>query len=169
MRPEMLKECAGIWLHVRVIHYHVILSKRFVLQEEAANNKPVPGPKLVAKAKELATEMNIDDFKCSAGWLNNFKRRHSLLKVAPGNSDTRADAELLASLREQMTPMLLAPEHAALMAAAVAGPGPSKKQKLDEAIAIAEQLNADKEAMAPHVSLFCKWKSKKQKSNLNVV
>lgn len=42
------------------------------------DNVPVSGPLLKGKAEELAQLLAIEDFKCSNGWLDRFKKRHNI-------------------------------------------------------------------------------------------
>nr|XP_034336051.1 tigger transposable element-derived protein 4 [Crassostrea gigas] len=54
-------------------------------------NVPVSGPLLIAKAQEFASQLG-DDFKCSTGWLERFKKRHSItFKRVCGESKSVAD------------------------------------------------------------------------------
>ena len=39
---------------------------------------PINGLLLLAKADELASPIDIEDFKCSDGWLSQFKSRHNI-------------------------------------------------------------------------------------------
>ena len=41
-------------------------------------NVPIPGPILLAKAEELANQLEIGNFKASTGWLARFKERHGI-------------------------------------------------------------------------------------------
>ncbi|KAK8758167.1 hypothetical protein V5799_004198 [Amblyomma americanum] len=41
-------------------------------------NLPIHGPALTAKAEALALQMGHNDFKCSNGWLERFKKRHGV-------------------------------------------------------------------------------------------
>lgn len=43
-----------------------------------ANNLPISGPVLKEKALELASEVGLNDFKASNGWLQKFKDRHQI-------------------------------------------------------------------------------------------
>jgi len=48
---------------------------------------PVSGPMLAEVAERLAKEMNMPDWKCSNGFLERFKKRHSItFKVAAGEA-----------------------------------------------------------------------------------
>ncbi|XP_066259864.1 tigger transposable element-derived protein 4-like [Euwallacea similis] len=60
-------------LHSRVDE---ILFKWF--QQKRANNFPISGPMLQMKAEEFG-KMIGDDFKCSSGWLDRFKKRHNIV------------------------------------------------------------------------------------------
>jgi hypothetical protein len=42
------------------------------------NNLPISGPLLKEKALELASEVGLNDFKASNGWLQKFKERHQI-------------------------------------------------------------------------------------------
>ncbi|XP_060839515.1 tigger transposable element-derived protein 4 isoform X1 [Rhopalosiphum padi] len=42
------------------------------------NNLPISGPVLKEKALELASEVGLNDFKASNGWLQKFKERHQI-------------------------------------------------------------------------------------------
>lgn len=54
-------------------------------------NVPVSGPLLIAKVQEFASQLG-DDFKCTAGWLERFKERHSItFKPVCGESKSVAD------------------------------------------------------------------------------
>jgi len=41
-------------------------------------NKTITGEIITAKAADFAKLMNIEGFIGSAGWLNNFKKRHNI-------------------------------------------------------------------------------------------
>ncbi|XP_064418223.1 tigger transposable element-derived protein 4-like [Latimeria chalumnae] len=74
------------------------------LRQARANNIPVSGPILLAKANEFATQLGITDFKCSQGWMDRFKARHSImLKQACGE----ANAAPLASVEQWKTTTLV--------------------------------------------------------------
>ena len=45
-------------------------------------NVPVSGTILQVKAQELALALGHRDFRCSSGWLERFKSRHSIVKCA---------------------------------------------------------------------------------------
>lgn len=47
-------------------------------RQKRANNIAVSGPMLLMKAEEFA-KMIKDDFKCSSGWLDRFKKRHNII------------------------------------------------------------------------------------------
>ncbi|KAG0426438.1 hypothetical protein HPB47_026453 [Ixodes persulcatus] len=50
-------------------------------------NFPISGPILEEKAGEIASQLGIDDFKMSDGWLSHFKKRHGLVfKTISGES-----------------------------------------------------------------------------------
>lgn len=42
-------------------------------------NFPISGPILEEKAGEIASQLGIDNFKMSDGWLSRFKKRHGLV------------------------------------------------------------------------------------------
>ncbi|KAH6922941.1 hypothetical protein HPB50_020280 [Hyalomma asiaticum] len=44
-----------------------------------SSNLPVTGPILEEKARDIALQMGIEDFKFSDGWLSRFKKRHGLV------------------------------------------------------------------------------------------
>ena len=48
-------------------------------QDARKNNLPINGPLLTKKAEQLAEKLEVDDFKCSVGWLNHFKARYGIL------------------------------------------------------------------------------------------
>lgn len=41
-------------------------------------NVPISGPILQAKADQLAEKMKIENFKCSASWIQRFRQRHNI-------------------------------------------------------------------------------------------
>ena len=43
------------------------------------NNLPINVSLLQSKAKQLADRLEIENFRCSVGWLNHYKARHGLL------------------------------------------------------------------------------------------
>ena len=43
-----------------------------------SENVPLSGPILISKAEDLAKELGKCDWSCSVGWLDRFKKRHSL-------------------------------------------------------------------------------------------
>lgn len=47
-------------------------------QQKRANNFPVSGPMLQIKAEEFGKLIG-EDFKCSSGWLDRFKKRHNIV------------------------------------------------------------------------------------------
>lgn len=47
-------------------------------QQKRANNFPISGSMLQIKAEEFG-KMTGDDFKCSSGWLDRFKKRHNIV------------------------------------------------------------------------------------------
>ena len=46
--------------------------------QEIAKNRHVTGMELAEKAKEVAQALQLEDFTCSSGWVDNFKRRNHL-------------------------------------------------------------------------------------------
>ncbi|VDO79488.1 unnamed protein product [Soboliphyme baturini] len=58
-------------------------------QTTRSQNLPVSGPLVQAKAKQIARDLGIDDFKGSNGWLHRFKRRLEAMHDA----DRRAEDE----------------------------------------------------------------------------
>lgn len=46
--------------------------------ETRSSNVPISGPMIKQKAKEIAKELNILDFKASEGWLFGWKRRKAI-------------------------------------------------------------------------------------------
>ena len=40
------------------------------------------GPQLAAKAKEIATRLGLPNFEGTNGWLNKWKRRYNVHKIA---------------------------------------------------------------------------------------
>ena len=42
------------------------------------DNIPISGPVLCAKAEELASQLDIESFKASTGWLDRFKERNDI-------------------------------------------------------------------------------------------
>ena len=54
-----------------------------------AKNLPVSGPTLIEKATKFANELNVEDFKASQGWLDNFKKRNNISsKVMAGECES---------------------------------------------------------------------------------
>ena len=47
-------------------------------QEVRKRNIPLSGPVIKAKALKYATDLEIEDFKASEGWLDKFKARHNI-------------------------------------------------------------------------------------------
>ncbi|XP_054656685.1 tigger transposable element-derived protein 4-like [Dunckerocampus dactyliophorus] len=48
-------------------------------KDSTARQLPVSGPLLQEKAKEIATQLQLDEFKASNGWLDAFRRRHNII------------------------------------------------------------------------------------------
>ena len=48
-------------------------------QQARASNIPIDGTTLWEKAKIIATQLNIDNFSVSSGWVSRFKDRHGLV------------------------------------------------------------------------------------------
>ncbi|XP_054631460.1 tigger transposable element-derived protein 4-like [Dunckerocampus dactyliophorus] len=48
-------------------------------KDSTARQLPVSGPLLQEKAKEIATQLQLDEFKASNGWLDAFRRRHNVI------------------------------------------------------------------------------------------
>ncbi|XP_061880026.1 uncharacterized protein LOC133631872 [Entelurus aequoreus] len=48
-------------------------------KDAAARTLPLSGKLLQDKARELAAQLGLDDFKASNGWLGSFRRRHSIV------------------------------------------------------------------------------------------
>ncbi|XP_054630194.1 tigger transposable element-derived protein 4-like isoform X2 [Dunckerocampus dactyliophorus] len=48
-------------------------------KDSRARQLPVSGPLLQEKAKEIATQLQLDEFKASNGWLDAFRRRHNII------------------------------------------------------------------------------------------
>ena len=48
-------------------------------QQARASNIPIDGTTLRGKAKIIATQLNIDNFSASNGWVSRFKDRHGLI------------------------------------------------------------------------------------------
>lgn len=57
------------------------------LQQQAAANQTITSQRMLAYSQQLARQLGVDDFKCSAGWLDSFKRRHGLSMGRPGSAD----------------------------------------------------------------------------------
>lgn len=59
---------------------HTDLDAALVLwcRNARAQNIPLSGPLMHAKACDLATSMGVLDFHCSEGWLSRFKLRHDI-------------------------------------------------------------------------------------------
>ena len=48
-------------------------------KQALSSGVPVSGPLLKTKANGLATELGIDDWEASDGWMHRFKHRHGLV------------------------------------------------------------------------------------------
>jgi hypothetical protein len=80
-------------------------------QQARASNIPIDGTTLREKAKIIASQLNIDNFSASNGWVSRFKDRHCLVfKKLAGESaevsveSTDAWPESLPSLLESYAP-----------------------------------------------------------------
>lgn len=58
-----------------------------------AQNIPLSGPLLQSKAENFAEILHIKDFKCSNGWLERFKQRHSIVFKKPSRRGESANVE----------------------------------------------------------------------------
>ena len=64
------------------------------------NNLPINGPLLTTKAKQLAEKLDVEDFKCSVGWLNRFKARHGILFRKISGEEKVVNAVALSTWKE---------------------------------------------------------------------
>jgi centromere protein B len=63
-------------------------------QQARASNIPIDGTTLREKAKIIATQLNIDNFSASNGWVGRFKDRHGLVfkKLAGESAEVSAES-----------------------------------------------------------------------------
>jgi hypothetical protein len=77
-----------------------------------SGNAPISGPILIAKAESLAKDLGYEQWSCSVGWLDRFKKRHNIVfKSVCGESasvnETEADqwkTEVLPKLLKGYSP-----------------------------------------------------------------
>ena len=70
-------------------------------------NLPISGPLIQEKAKEFATQLNLQDFKASNGWLDAFKKRHSIHHVKLVGERASVDTSTVTSFKDKL-PTLIA-------------------------------------------------------------
>ncbi|XP_046404659.1 tigger transposable element-derived protein 6-like [Ischnura elegans] len=63
-------------------------------QQARESNIPVDGVILKEKAKIVATQLNVENFKASNGWISRFKNRHGLVfkKLAGESAEVNAES-----------------------------------------------------------------------------
>ncbi|XP_049837979.1 tigger transposable element-derived protein 6-like [Schistocerca gregaria] len=58
-----------------------------------ASNIPLTGPVIQSKANDIAKDMSIKDFRCSAGWLSRIQRRQSISSLQICGEANEVDEE----------------------------------------------------------------------------
>ena len=73
-------------------------------KDATARMLPVSGPLLQEKARELAAQLGLDDFKTSNGWLEAFRRQHNIvfekMNGESGGVDSAVTDEWMSKLPE---------------------------------------------------------------------
>lgn len=77
------------------------------LKNARSANLPVNGPALTAKAEALAAQMGKQDFKCSNGWLERFKRRHGVSSKSIVGESAAVDRDVVDGWRKHRLSALL--------------------------------------------------------------
>ena len=72
-----------------------------------SENVAVSGPILASKADSLAKELGYDDWKCSAGWLDRFKKRHDIVFKKVCGESKAVNTEDTDQWRNDILPKLL--------------------------------------------------------------
>lgn len=66
-----------------------------------SSNLPVTGPILEEKARDIALQIGIEDFKFSDGWLSRFKKRHGLVFRTIAGESAAVDLNVCADWQQQ--------------------------------------------------------------------
>ena len=70
-------------------------------------NRTITGEVIIAKAFDFARLMNIEGFTGSAGWLNNFKKRHNIRQYNKhGEAQSGPSEEELIKEREKLQELI---------------------------------------------------------------
>ena len=70
-------------------------------------NVTVSGPILTAKAESLVEDLGYSDWKCSAGWLDRFKKRHNIVFKKVCGESKAVNAEDVHQWKNAILPQLL--------------------------------------------------------------
>lgn len=64
-----------------------------------SSNVPISGPMIKQKTKEIAKELNIQDFKASEGWLFGWKRRKAIRQLTVTGEKLSANYDAASSYK----------------------------------------------------------------------
>ena len=71
-------------------------------KDSTARLLPVSGPLLQEKAKEIAAELNLKEFKASNGWLEAFRRRNNIVFGKMNGESGSIDAAVVADWKQKV-------------------------------------------------------------------
>lgn len=76
-------------------------------REARRNSIPISGPIIAAKATHLAERLDVEDFKCSVGWLNRFKARHGIMFRKISGEEREVNDAVLSLWKEKIASDIL--------------------------------------------------------------
>ena len=76
-----------------------------------SDNVPLSGPILMGKAEELAKKLGKPDWSCSVGWLDRFKKRHSIACKSMSGERAAVDEETTDSWKAEVLHSILSKYH----------------------------------------------------------
>ena len=75
-------------------------------QQARGSNIPIDGTTLRKKAKIIATQLNIDNFSASNGWVSRFEDRHGLVYNKPAGESAEVSVESTDAWLESLPSLL---------------------------------------------------------------